>query len=84
MSKRKSKESTAEKPKKRRLRTLRRMLSLGVVGGGAALAISEDLRNKVLDKLFGAEEEFQYTPPTAETAGDNGAPSENGTTANTA
>ncbi len=28
-----------------------------------ALALSESLRSKVLDTLFGAEEEFQYTPP---------------------
>ena len=25
--------------------------------------LSEGLRSKVLDTLFGAEEEFQYTPP---------------------
>ena len=34
-----------------------------VVGAVAALAASESLRSKVLDTLFGAEEEFQYTPP---------------------
>jgi hypothetical protein len=34
-----------------------------VVAAGAALALSEGLRSKVLDTLFGAEEEFQYTPP---------------------
>ena len=28
-----------------------------------ALALSESLRNKLLDALFGKEEEFQYTPP---------------------
>ncbi|MEA2212879.1 MAG: hypothetical protein QOF83_2827 [Solirubrobacteraceae bacterium] len=42
----------------------RRLLVL-VVGAGAALALSESLRSKVLDTLFGAEEEFQYTPPAA-------------------
>ena len=31
--------------------------------GGIALAASEQLRSKVLDTLFGAEEEFEYTPP---------------------
>lgn len=72
MSKRKSKKSEAEKPKKRG-RRIRRLLFLVIVGGGVALALSEDLRNKALDKLFGAEEEFQYSPP-ADTAGDNGAP----------
>jgi hypothetical protein len=34
-----------------------------VVGSGVVLAGSEKLRSKVLDLLFGAEEEFQYTPP---------------------
>ena len=38
---------------------------LGVVGAGVALAVSEDLRKKVLDALFGAEEEFEYTSTTA-------------------
>jgi hypothetical protein len=42
---------------------LRRKLLLVTLGGAAALAGSEKLRSKVLDTLFGAEEEFQYTPP---------------------
>jgi hypothetical protein len=42
-----------------------KLLLLGVVGGGLALAVSEDLRKKVLDALFGAEEEFEYTSTTA-------------------
>ena len=37
---------------------------MGIVGGGLALALSEDLRKKVLDALFGAEEEFEYTSST--------------------
>src|SRR5579859_5943011 len=40
-----------------------RKLLVLAVGGAAALALSEGLRSKVLDTLFGAEEEFQYTPP---------------------
>ncbi|HET9126130.1 MAG TPA: hypothetical protein VFN65_14720, partial [Solirubrobacteraceae bacterium] len=40
-----------------------RRIMLLLVGGGAALAASEGLRSKVLDLLFGAEEEFEYTPP---------------------
>jgi hypothetical protein len=54
-------------PKKRRRRGggLRKMLFLGVVGGVAAVALSEGLRNKVLDALFGAEEEFDYQSTTA-------------------
>jgi hypothetical protein len=42
----------------------RKLLVLGI-GAGVALAGSEKLRSKVLDALFGAEEEFQYTPPPA-------------------
>ena len=40
-----------------------RKLLVLAIGGAAALALSEGLRSKVLDTLFGAEEEFQYTPP---------------------
>jgi hypothetical protein len=40
-----------------------RKLLLLVVAAGLALALSESLRNKLLDALFGKEEEFQYTPP---------------------
>ena len=40
-----------------------RKLLLLLIAAGAALALSESLRNKVLDALFGKEEEFQYTPP---------------------
>jgi hypothetical protein len=35
-----------------------------VVGTVLALALSEDLRSKVLDLLFGAEEEFDYSSTT--------------------
>jgi hypothetical protein len=40
-----------------------RKLLLVLVAAGVALALSEGLRNKLLDALFGKEEEFQYTPP---------------------
>ncbi len=49
------------KPKKKG--GLGRKLLLLMVGAVIALAASEGLRSKVLDALFGAEEEFQYTPP---------------------
>ena len=38
--------------------------SSALVGAGVALAVSEGLRKKVLDSLFGAEEEFEYTSNT--------------------
>ena len=41
-----------------------KLLLVGVVGGGLALALSEGLRKKVLDALFGAEEEFEYSGST--------------------
>lgn len=36
----------------------------GVLGAGIALAFSETARKTVLDALFGAEEEFEYTSTT--------------------
>jgi hypothetical protein len=44
---------------------LGKLLLVGIVGAGLALALSEDLRKKALDALFGAEEEFEYTSTTA-------------------
>jgi hypothetical protein len=49
----------AKKPKRRG-----RGLLLVIVGVGLAFALSEGLRKKALDTLFGAEEEFEYTSPT--------------------
>jgi hypothetical protein len=49
-----------------------RVLLLGVVGAGVALVVSEGLRKTVMDALFGAEEEFEYTSTTS---GGNGASS---------
>ena len=53
-----------EGPKRKRKRRLGRKLFILVVGAGVALALSEGLRKKVLDALFGAEEEFDYTSTT--------------------
>src|SRR5437764_209349 len=56
-----------EAPKKRARKGLgfgRKVMILGL-GGGLALVGSEKLRSKVLDTLFGAEEEFEYTPPSS-------------------
>ena len=58
---------------KRKKRRTGRTLLVVVVGAGLAIALSEGLRKKVLDALFGAEEEFEYTstttpaPPTPST-----------------
>src|ERR1700754_1358431 len=55
-----------EAPQKRRKRGgFGRLIVLGVVGGAVALVVSEGLRKKVLDALFGAEEGFQYTSTTS-------------------
>jgi hypothetical protein len=50
--------------KKKRKRGKGRLLLMAIIGGGIALAASEGLRKKVLDALFGAEEEFEYTAST--------------------
>ena len=49
---------------KKRKRRKGRLLLIALVGAGLALALSEDLRKKALDALFGAEEEFEYTAST--------------------
>ena len=62
-----------KKKKKKRRGGFGKLLLVGIIGTGAAIALSEGLRNKVLDTLFGAEEEFDYTSttsPAASTAGE--------------
>ena len=65
---------------KKRKRGKGRLLLVGLVGAGLALALSEGLRKKVLDALFGAEEEFEYTatttPETNSGSGSTGTTSE--------
>lgn len=56
-------ESLRARPKRRR-GGLGRLLMLAIVGGVLALALSEDLRKKALDALFGAEEEYEYSSTT--------------------
>jgi hypothetical protein len=54
--------SALREPEKRRRRGgMGRTLLLLVVAGLLAIALSEGLRSKVLDLLFGAEEEFDYS-----------------------
>jgi ADP-heptose:LPS heptosyltransferase len=50
--------------RRRKKHRLRRFLFLAIIGGAIALAVSEDARKAVLDRLFGAEEEFEYTSTT--------------------
>src|SRR3954451_16512644 len=57
--------SLREGPKRKRGGGLGKLLLLAIVGGGLAIALSEDVRNKVLDLLFGKEEEVDYTSTTA-------------------
>lgn len=53
-------------PKRRRRRRggLGRSLLLLTIAAGLALVLSESLRSKVLDLMFGAEEEFDYSSTT--------------------
>ena len=51
-------------PKKRK-GGLGRLLLIAFVGAVIALAVSEGARKAVLDALFGAEEEFEYTSTTS-------------------
>ena len=58
-------ERLRSKPKRRKKGKLGRLLMLAIVGGIVALVVSEDARKTVLDALFGAEEEFEYTSTTS-------------------
>jgi hypothetical protein len=59
-------EALREGPSKRRRRGgLGRKLLLLFAAVAIGLAVSEPARKKVLDSLFGAEEEFDYTSTTA-------------------
>src|ERR687898_3590126 len=63
-SMREASEQLRGKRKKRKL-TFGRLVLIAVIGVGLALLLSEDFRKAVLDRLFGAEEEFEYTSPTS-------------------
>ena len=56
---------SAQHPQKRKRGRIGKLLVVAIVGAVIALAVSEDLRKKVLDALFGAEEEFEYTSTTS-------------------
>jgi hypothetical protein len=63
-SMREASEQLRGKRKKRRL-TFGRLVLITLIGLGLALLLSEDFRKAVLDRLFGAEEEFEYTSTTS-------------------
>ncbi len=52
-------------PRKRKRSRLGRLILFGLVAAVVALVLSEDARKTVLDALFGAEEEFEYTSTTS-------------------
>jgi hypothetical protein len=52
-------------PRKRKKSRLGRLILFGMVAAAVALVLSEDARKTVLDALFGAEEEFEYTSTTS-------------------
>jgi hypothetical protein len=52
-----------QKPKRKS--KLGRLILFVLVAGALALVFSEDARKTVLDTLFGAEEEFEYTSTSA-------------------
>ena len=55
--------------KRKRKGRFGKLLLIGVVGAGVALAVSETARKTVMDSLFGAEEEFEYTSTTSGNSG---------------
>jgi len=57
--------SLGEKPQKKKRKGAGRTVLLMVLASALALVLSEGLRSKVLDLLFGAEEEFDYSSTTA-------------------
>ncbi|MEJ7826461.1 MAG: hypothetical protein WKF48_13585 [Solirubrobacteraceae bacterium] len=60
-------------PKKRK-GGIGKLLLVAIIGGAVAMAASEGLRNKVLDALFGAEEEFDYSSNTTPVSPPEAAP----------
>jgi adenylosuccinate synthase len=60
--------------RKRRRGRRGRILVIALVGAGLALVLSEGLRKKALDALFGAEEEFEYTATTTPQPAGSGEP----------
>jgi len=53
--------------KRQKRHRLGKLLVVAILGAALALVLSEELRKSVLDRLFGAEEEFEYTSTTVPT-----------------
>jgi hypothetical protein len=51
--------------KRKKRHPFRKLFVIAIVGAVLAIALNEDLRKAVLDRLFGAEEEFEYTSQTS-------------------
>ncbi len=63
--------------KERKGLSLGRLLLLGLIGAIVVLVLSEDARKALMDKLFGAEEEFEYTSTTTAAPAPEAAPTTN-------
>jgi len=61
---------------------LGKALLVGIIGAALVLILSEDARKMVLDKLFGAEEEFEYTSTTTPTPTETVSDTPTGSTSN--
>ena len=57
--------SLREPPRRHRRHRGLRLVAVLAIGGLLAVVLSEGLRSKVLDMMFGAEEEFDYSSTTA-------------------
>ena len=66
--------SLREPARRRRRGGIGRSLLLIAVAGLLAMALSETLRSKVLDLLFGAEEEFDYSANSSTSASSEPSP----------
>lgn len=55
----------AQKKSQKKSHKLRKLVFIAVIGAIIAIAVNEDARKSVLDALFGAEEEFQYSSTTS-------------------
>jgi hypothetical protein len=51
--------------KRKKRHPFRKLFLIAIVGAVLAISLNEDLRKAVLDRLFGAEEEFEYTSQTS-------------------